>query len=133
MKEELIAPCGLDCAVCMAYLRKERKCPGCHGEDKNKSTSCINCIIKNCETIRDNRSGFCFECLSYPCKKLKQLDKRYRTRYFVNVIQNLEDIRDNGLAAFVEKEKKRWRCPECGGVICMHKGYCYTCGKKVER
>jgi hypothetical protein len=25
----LIAPCGMNCGVCMAYLREKNKCPGC--------------------------------------------------------------------------------------------------------
>jgi hypothetical protein len=28
----------------------------------------------------------------------------------------------------VGNEAKRWRCDKCGGVICVHKGYCLKCG-----
>jgi uncharacterized OB-fold protein len=31
------------------------------------------------------------------------------------------------MAEFLEKEAVKWRCPECGGVICCHNGICYTC------
>ena len=133
MKEELIAPCGMNCGICMAYLRKEKRCPGCHDYNTNKSVSRIKCIITNCETIKANESGFCYECAEYPCKRLKQLDKRYRTRYAMSMIENLENIRNIGLAAFVEKEKERWRCLKCGGVICVHRGYCYSCGERANQ
>ena len=128
----LIAPCGMNCGVCYAYLRKDRKCPGCHGEDTDKSASCIKCIIKNCEMIKISQSGFCYECVKYPCRRLKDLDKRYRTKYAMSMIENLESIRGIGLSAFLENEKERWHCLKCGGVICVHRGYCYYCGERAS-
>ena len=124
----LIAPCGMNCGVCLAYLREKRKCPGCHGEDDHKSASCIRCIIKNRETIKLSQSKFCFDCKKYPCLRLKQLDKRYRTKYKMSMIKNLESIKEIGLSAFIKKENKRWHCLKCGGVICVHRGYCLHCG-----
>jgi hypothetical protein len=124
----LIAPCGMNCGICRAYLRKDRKCPGCHGEDTDKSPSCIKCIIKNCEMIKLSKFGFCFECEKYPCTRLKQLDKRYRTKYAMSMIENLESIKGIGLRTFVENEMERWRCQKCGGVICVHGGSCIQCG-----
>ena len=125
----LVAPCGMNCGVCHAYLRKDRKCPGCYGEDTNKSASAVNCIIRNCEMVKRSQSGFCFECIKYPCKRLQQLDKRYRTKYSMSMIENLEFIKGNGLSAFVERENERWRCQKCGGIICVHRGYCFRCGE----
>ncbi len=126
----LIAPCGMNCNICLAYLRDKKRCPGCLGEDKNKSVSCLKCIIKNCETIKNSPSGFCYECLEFPCARLKQLDKRYRTKYSMSMLENLEFIQKNGLNAFEEKEKERWRCKKCGGTICVHRGWCYQCGER---
>ena len=130
IERKLIAPCGMNCGICIAYLRRDRKCPGCYKDDSNKPPTRSNCIIRNCETIKKNHSGFCYECLEYPCKRLKQLDKRYRTKYAMSMIENLEFIKCNGLSVFVEKENERWRCRKCGGVICVHRGYCYHCGER---
>lgn len=127
---QLIAACGMNCGICQAYLREKRKCPGCYGEATNKPISKVNCIIKNCEMVKQSQSGFCYECLEYPCKRLEQLDKRYRTKYAMSVIENLEYIKENSLTAFVEKENERWRCSKCGGVICVHRGYCFHCGAR---
>ncbi len=104
---QLIAPCGMNCGICQAHLREKRKCPGCYGEDTNKSITKVNCIIRNCEMIKLSQSGFCYECIKYPCKRLQQLDKRYRTKYTMSMIENLEYIKGNGLSAFVEKENER--------------------------
>jgi hypothetical protein len=122
---QLIALCGMNCGVCQAYLREKRKCAGCYGEDTK-----VNCIIRNCEMVKLSQSGFCYECMKYPCKRLRQLDKRYRTKYTMSMIENLEYIKGNGLSAFVEKENERWRCPKCGGVICVHRGCCFHCGER---
>jgi PHP family Zn ribbon phosphoesterase len=27
----------------------------------------------------------------------------------------------------VRDEAIRWKCPTCGGSICVHKGYCLNC------
>jgi len=128
MKAELIAPCGINCGVCLGYLRKKNHCPGCRIENGNKSNSVRKCIIINCAVIKSNESGFCFECDAYPCQRLKALDKRYRTRYRTSLLENLECIRQRGLATFIEKEETRWRCPVCGGTVCIHRDYCYDCG-----
>lgn len=126
-----IAPCGMNCAICLAYLRDKNKCNGCWSSDENKSKSCIECIIKNCDLLAKTRSKFCYECENYPCKRLKQLDKRYRTKYSMSMLENLQFIKDQGLSNFIEKEQTRWKCKTCGGAICVHRGYCLKC-KKVE-
>jgi hypothetical protein len=124
----LIAPCGMDCGICLGHLRKEKVCPGCREEGGYKTAGCTRCIIKNCERVQSSRSGFCYECEKYPCRRLKQLDKRYRTKYAMSMIENLESIKQNGLKAFTEKENERWRCAKCGGLICVHRKYCLECG-----
>lgn len=126
----LIAPCGMNCCICAAYLRKKNKCPGCR-IDANKPVTRVICKIKTCETLTKNEFTFCFECEDFPCKNLKNLDKRYRTRYSMSMIENLENIKKLGTGEFLENEKTRWACPECGGTICVHKGNCYNCGRKV--
>jgi len=63
---------------------------------------------------------------------LKHLDKRYRTKYYMSMIENLESIEKIGVKKFVLNEKKRWKCPGCNGVICVHKGKCLKCGKLLN-
>jgi hypothetical protein len=125
----LIAPCGMNCGICLGYLRNKRKCPGCRGDDAQKMASCTRCVIKNCETLKSNKSGFCYECAIIPCLRLRQLDKRYRTKYKMSMLENLSQIKETGLNVFIENERERWKCPQCGGVICVHSGYCLVCGQ----
>ncbi len=129
-KYALIAPCGMNCGVCMAYLREKNHCPGCREADVNKAVSVIRCKIKNCDALRKGKLKYCFDCEDYPCDILKHLDKRYRTRYHLSEIENLEFIRDRGIRKFLKFEEKRWTCLRCGGTIRVHGGYCVECGKK---
>ncbi len=130
INSSLIAPCGMNCGICRAFLREKKKCPGCNGSNEDKPVYCLKCRIKNCEIIKNNQSGFCFECEKYPCTRLKQLDKRYRTNYGMSMIENLDNIKKIGLDRFVQIEYDRWICNNCGGTICVHRGYCLDCKEK---
>jgi len=46
------------------------------------------------------------------------------------MIDNLEFIKNNGIKAFLKKEKEKWTCKKCGGTICVHGGFCLNCGNK---
>ncbi len=125
----LIAPCGMNCALCMAFLRDINKCQGCRGPDDNKSITKVNCKIKKCEIFKNGDAEFCFECEDFPCDKLEHLDKRYKNKYHMSMITNLKSIKNNGLENFLVDEKEKWTCYGCGGTICVHKGCCYSCGR----
>ncbi len=123
----LIAPCGMNCALCYAYQRTKNHCPGCRIESDTKNISCVNCRIKNCKNLNNPGKSFCYECESFPCNLLKHLDKRYRTKYKMSMIENLEYIKMNGLKKFIHNENKKWACNICGENICVHKGSCLNC------
>jgi len=125
-----IAPCGMNCAVCLAHLRDTSKCTGCRIPDVNKPKTRVHCKIKNCEMFKNGNATFCFECDKFPCDTLKHLDTRYRTKYHMSMIENLKNIKKLGLNKFIQNEQVRWSCSQCGGTICVHNGYCYGCGRK---
>jgi len=80
-----------------------------------------------CELLEKGTVRFCFECEDFPCKSLKSLDKRYSTKYHLSAINNLEYIEEYGIDSYLEKEKEKWRCHECGDFICCHNGLCLNC------
>jgi len=129
----LIGPCGMNCGICVAYLREKNKCIGCRGSDTHKPVTRTKCKIKTCDVFQKGKSKYCFQCEKFPCPNLEHLDKRYRTKYNMSMIENLENIKELGIRQFVRNEKARWYCPECGGTICVHKGYCYSCGKEKKK
>ena len=127
-KEELIAPCGMNCGICKYYYREKNNCPGCNGPDDNKSKYLLDCKIVKCDIRKNNESGFCYECPDIPCTRLKNLDKRYSSKYHMSMLENLNFIKENGIDAFLEKEKQKWKCPKCGGIVTCHGGMCLSCG-----
>jgi hypothetical protein len=132
VKEEHIAPCGMNCSLCIAFQFKENDlnkqgfhksyCPGCIPRGKN----CTH-MGDWCKLLEKGEIRFCFECDTYPCKRLKALDKHYRTKYHMSMIENLNYIKKNGIEEFLNKEAIKWCCHECGGKICCHNGLCLNC------
>jgi hypothetical protein len=125
-----IAPCGINCGVCKMHLLNKTKCPGCRVIDAKKPKTRVNCKFKNCEIFKNGKATFCYQCEEFPCQNLKHLDQRYRTKYHMSMIENLENIKKNGLAKFLKNEQIRWTCDSCGGTVCEQKGSCIDCEKE---
>lgn len=115
MKADLIAPCGMNCGICRAYLRSKNPCQGCNKAEQNWPKTRVHCKLRNCQK---RNSKFCYDCAQFPCDRLKHLDLRYRTRYGMSEIENLEFIRDKGIEKFLEEERKKWISEK--GVLCVH-------------
>jgi len=49
-------------------------------------------------------------------------------RYRMSMIENLRVIGEKGMTRFLQQQRRRWRCPECGGTISCHNGLCFACG-----
>jgi hypothetical protein len=129
----LIAACGMNCGICIGYLREKKPCGGCFKKDDlNKPNVCRSCAIVNCAFLTKTESGFCYDCEKFPCSRLKQLDKRYRTKYSMSMIDNLIFIRMNGMEKFLENEQKRWTCAVCGSGISVHRDYCLNCKTELR-
>lgn len=129
---DLLAPCGMDCAHCSAYLsrgtrRQEHKCTGCLPRRKQCAY-----IWRDCETraLPEGRVRFCFECEAFPCERLRKIDKRYAQRGWPNsFIRNNERIREIGPEAFAREQAERFRCGGCGGAVSIHDRACSACGR----
>lgn len=132
-KTNLFAPCGMNCGICLAYLRDKNKCYGCNQNSKNKAAYCSKCIIKNCQLLKENNLKYCFQCEKYPCKRLKDLDKRYRTKYGMSMIENLNNIKINGIRKHIVQESLKWKCPSCFKTICVHRDICLNCMQPIQR
>ncbi len=130
----LVAPCGMNCRLCWGYIREKNKCPGClkiDSQENQKSKYRTTCKIRNCEQIAKSGAKYCsVSCHSFPCLRLKQLDKRYRTKYAMSMIDNLKMINEVGIRHFIQNEAVKWICSKCGAAICVHKPICLSCGHK---
>jgi len=133
----LIAPCGMNCRLCLGYIREKNTCPGCriiNKQDSEKSEYRKRCRIKNCDQITSGKMKHCSNsCHKYPCARLKQLDKRYKAKYGMSMIKNLKMINEYGIRYFIRNEKTKWICQECGEMICVHRPSCLSCGHKWHK
>ena len=124
--ENLLAPCGMNCAVCYARLRERKPCPGCHGEDERKPKHCRTCRYKECAAERG--VSFCVDCEEFPCSAMRRFDKSYRTRYGASLVEMTQRMRELGTEAHLEEQARMYTCTECGGVLSLHDRACTTCG-----
>ena len=125
----LIAPCGNNCGICVAFFgytmrgrRRKQPCRGCRA----RKTRCAF-LKQHCDALAKRRVHYCFECTEFPCERLTTLDRRYRDKYGMSVIENLKHIQRNGISQFLTDEQDKWKCPTCGGMKCVHTNTCYTC------
>ena len=52
-----------------------------------------------------------------------------------NAVQDLwQQVNSNfcDMDAFLERERRQWTCPACGGIICVHTGVCSGCGRQYN-
>lgn len=133
--EDMIAPCGMNCALCVSYQAdiyeinkkgfNKKICKGCIPSNRE-------CHYKRkCEKLSSNLVRFCHECKEFPCSMLKTLDSRYRKKYHMSMIENQDFIKKNGIEMFLEDQSQKWNCHECRGLICCHNGLCLNCSLDV--
>ena len=139
ISEQLIAPCGMNCAICSRYLSyvnglKRSQCVGCRPRDQQCTYLFGKCTGIN--TLAKGDAAFCFECDKYPCKQIDRIDNRYRRNYKMSMKDNLECIKETGIREFIEDQYRKYRCSKCGGLISIHNGKCFQCDtitKLVEK
>jgi hypothetical protein len=113
--KDLIASCGMNCGLCAAYLRKKNPCSGCRNISSDARKTILFCELRICT----RRSGeFCYDCNEFPCTRLKHLDKRYRQKYGMSEIENLDCIRDRGIEEFLAQQREKWQSEQ--GILCVH-------------
>ena len=126
MRAELVAPCGINCRLCYSYIRKKNPCSGCRAADSEKLNHCTKCKIALCEKRLQNSWETCAPCDNH-CRRIKDLNKRYRDKYHVNMLENLAIIQSLGMQAFLQKQAKSFLCSTCGEILCVHREYCPSC------
>ena len=130
---EIVAPCGINCGVCKAYLAYVHEVP----RQRNRVTHCAgcrprakNCYIKRgCKTKKLTRGKIpsCSQCDMMPCEKLAYLDRRYRTHYSLSLVENLKTLEEKGMDEFLRLQEEKHSCPVCGDVVSVYYGKCYGC------
>lgn len=137
MDINLAAPCGIYCGMCRAYLVKKKD----QLEQRGFKQGCDGCRIRfkkcafirrDCPALLKKEIDFCFECDKFPCQNLKKIDKGYRERWSVSLIENLKRNKEIGVEKWLQEQEELYSCPECKGEICIHDEECYDCGNKIN-
>ncbi len=137
VKGILIAPCGMNCAICSNYLAcinnlNKSQCAGCRTTNKKCTYLFEKCTGINHFIDGNADAKFCYECEQYPCKEINRMDRRYRENYGISVKENLEYIRENGLSKFVAKQYSEHKCSKCGEMISVHNRKCFKCDTVIK-
>lgn len=134
----LLSPCVFYCGTCRHYLARAKRllkeknlkhgCLGCRIQDKN----CAG-IKRDCALIRKKQITYCFECEDFPCANLVKLNQRHVRDDKVSPIENLQRMKEIGVEQWLREQEDAWRCPNCGGILCLiDDRECYDCGYKVD-
>lgn len=70
--------------------------------------------MRNCK----DKKGDYYNCENLPCKRLKNLNKRYREKYGMSMIENLRFIKNYGIDKFLEQQSEKYIIKE--GIFCVH-------------
>lgn len=137
--KNLIAPCGMNCAICSRYLAyknnltevkgKISHCPGCRF-GKGKCIYQKKCIDNH--KLLKGEIDFCFECNCFPCERIKKLDNRYQRNYNMSMIENLMSIKIEGVSEFIKQQSEKYKCPKCKRLKSVHNKKCYTCDNIIS-
>ncbi len=126
----MFAPCGMNCMVCYKHCYHKKPCAGCLNGDTGKPEHCRKCKIKDC--VCQKGLFYCFECFNFPCKLIENLEKSYNKRYQASLMENSKFVQQYGLEKFMQKQKERYTCSKCGGIISIHDRECSECQEKVK-
>ncbi len=77
------------------------------------------------------------DCESFPCgphyKKLLNShpgDPRFMYRH--EIPENFRKLKELGPDRYIEYQRNRYSCPDCGGLVYMYHYQCSQCGKRVR-
>lgn len=140
------AYCGLFCGACeivnaQTEQDKERvakmwgstieqvNCLGCKTD--TLFIHCGNCKIRNC--AKQKGVAFCIECEAYPCDIYEEgkgiIEK---LPHLKATVVNQKYIQANGLEKWLDEQKTKWACPQCGTRFAWYTQACNKCGQDLS-
>jgi len=136
----LLGICGVYCGACTTYrafndndqalftwLMKMRMpseeifCKGCGSSVINKW--CTNCDFRKC--VQKREIAYCFECKDFACKKLIDFSKTRPHRTLG--LRNLKQLKEMSTEEWLEQQRKRWTCSQCGKQLHWYSEKCPNC------
>lgn len=110
----------------MARKVEDISCTGCLS-DGVVFPMCQRCPIKKC--TRENGIEGCHECDERPCKFIENFPLEIARKIMKRTIPAWKNL---GTEKFVEEEKKRYTCPNCGNALFRGARRCNKCNTEVS-
>ena len=124
----LLAPCGLDCAVCSRHVHGKIPCPGCRARLDEPDSYRRKCVMRACTLERGYVT--CADCAERPCKRVKTFRKRYMDGYGVDLSAIATAVLQAGAEPYLRADLAAHTCPDCGHLINLHYGVCSGCNRQ---
>ena len=121
MKDRLDSFCGIYCGACST--------PGCNGcKIMNENHWSPDCNFIRC--AQSKGVEVCCFCPEYPCDDIMAFDRDEHVHH-KSVLPNGRRIAEIGLRAWLEEQRARWSCNECGQAFTWFEGKCQSCGAEL--
>jgi hypothetical protein len=123
-KWDLMAPCGLYCGECKAFLDEE--CGGCRSNSGIAAEFSRICKIALCSN--DKKVKVCLECDDFPCSHMDYFKARrlQESGWYIDIVGNMKDLKELGLEELCKRKdasvSERLACAKKRGVP-----FCDTC------
>jgi len=136
--EILVAPCGLFCGACRAYLATLENNDESRPGSKQPSMQCDGCLgggrapahISKCEiracAANKTKTGRCSECAEFPCSRITDFNND-GMQHHGEVLENLRQLRTMGIKDWTKHEEDRWACPKCQAKLSWYDAECPKC------
>jgi rRNA maturation protein Nop10 len=83
--------------------------------------------------VLEKQLDHCGECPEFPCSIRKSLDKRYLSKYRIDLQENIRELSALGPDEWLMEQRTRHSCPSCGECVDPYIRRCNGCGIYVEK
>ena len=113
-KEQVAGICGIFCGTCPHF---PIFCHGCLSD--KKAPHCAGCPSGFQQCAREHGVARCYQCPQFPCTRLEGFLEKHCENgisHHSRIIENLQKMREMGVASWVDEQLREARCPRCGSI-----------------
>lgn len=137
--ERLDSFCGIYCGACLCNIVRESGNIEETARRLNRTVEQLTCT--NCKTALHTDCSFvscclgkglenCSECPEMPCEEMKKFAND-GLMHHATIITNLLRIREIGLQNWLDEQKARYSCKNCGARTGWSFTVCENCGNAI--
>jgi hypothetical protein len=111
---------------------EQMHCSGCKTDDV--FVNCGYCPIRPC--ARSKGVEFCIECIEFPCQIHHHIkmaaDQIPVLKHLKAIVKNQEYIKTHGIEKWLDDQKAKWKCPQCGTRFAWYTEECTSCKRDLK-